>query len=119
MAASSNTTWLKGFSGNPAGAAYDELGEVDLVVKVGRELVLHPLGGEDAVPMTRWEALTRTLWTRAVIDGDMTALKLLFEFLPREDTRNETMGAISADDLAVAEALLRADQAELDVNERD
>ena len=58
--------------------------------------------------MTRREALARTLWTRGVIDGDMTAIKLLVELLEGKGAADEVGQAlIHADDMASAEALLR------------
>lgn len=108
MAASSNTTWLKGFSGNPAGEARGDASLGELVRLVGGEWVTYPVGGDDALPMMRREALARTLWTRGVIDGDMTAIKLLVELLEGKGAADEAgQPLIHADDMALAEALVR------------
>lgn len=115
MAASSNTTWLKGFSGNPVGEARDGGGSepggslAELVRNIGSEAVAYPPGGDDALQMLRREALVRTLWTRAVIDGDMTAIKLLVELLEGKGAEANAGGVtLNADDLARAEAALTA-----------
>lgn len=115
MAASSNTTWLKGFSGKPAGEVGGEDASsaggslAELVAEVGAEWVSYPPGGDDAVMMLRREALVRTVWTRAVIDGDMTAIKLVVELLEGKLAGAEAGGIrFNADGLAAAEALLKA-----------
>ena len=109
MAASSNTTWSKGFSGNPAGEARGDLPLGELVRAIGGEWVVYPPGGDDALLMTRREALVRTLWTRAVIDGDMTAIKLLVELLEGKGAADEAGGVLlNADEMAAAEAVLKA-----------
>jgi hypothetical protein len=115
VAASSNTTWLKGFSGKPAGETGGDGGGsagsslAELVAEVGGEWVTYPPGGDDAVLMLRREALARTAWTRAVIDGDMTAIKLVVELLEGKLAGAEAGGIrFNADDLAAAEALLGA-----------
>jgi hypothetical protein len=108
VAASSNTTWLKGFSGNPDGVAREDGTFVSLVGAIGTERVAHPLGGDDAVEMTRCEALARVLWTRAVADGDMTAIKLLVELLECKG------GEATADRLLNADMLAEAGKALLD-----
>jgi hypothetical protein len=108
MAASSNTTWSKGFSGNPAGEARGGGSLAVLVAEIGTERLVYPVGGEDGLEMLRIEALARTLWTRAVIDGDMTAIKLLVELLERAGSGDGEGGPVlSADDLAAAEAVLK------------
>jgi hypothetical protein len=108
MAGSSNTTWSKGFSCNPDGEARGDVPLSELVRVIGGEWVVYPPGGDDALSMTRREALVRTLWTRGVIDGDMTAMKLLVELLEGKGAADEAGQAlIHADDMALAEALLR------------
>ena len=70
--------------------------------------MLYPPGGDDALLMTRREALMRTLYTRAVIDGDMTAIKVLVDLLEGKGAADEVGQAlIHADDMALAEALVR------------
>jgi hypothetical protein len=109
MASSNNTIWAQDFSANPAGEAQAELPLAELVGVIGRERVAYPPGGDAAVPMTRCEALARTLWTRGVLDGDMTAIKLLVELLAGKSPADETgRTLIHADDMALAEALVRA-----------
>lgn len=117
MAASSNTTWSKGFSGNPAGEARSDAPLGDLVAVIGSEWVAYPVGGDDALAMTRREALARTLWTRGVIDGDMTAIKLLVELLEGKGPAGggeagDGAGVFNADTLAAAEAALKTWRAE-------
>jgi hypothetical protein len=107
MAGSSNTTWLKGFSGNPDGQARGDVSLAELVRLIGGEWVVYPPGGDDAVLMMRREALVRSLYTRAVIDGDMTAIKLLVELLEGKSAADEEGMRLNSDDLAAAEALLR------------
>jgi hypothetical protein len=108
MAASSNTTWAKGFSGNPDGDARGDLPLAELVRAIGGEWLVYPQGGDDALSMTRREALVRTLYTRGVIDGDMTAIRLLVELLEGKAAADDASHAlIHADDMASAEALLR------------
>lgn len=107
MAASSNTTWLKGFSGNPDGEARGDVSLAELVRLIGGEWVVYPPGGEDAVRMLRREAMVRSLYTRAVIDGDMTATKLLVELLEGKASGDGACVVLTADEMAAAEALLR------------
>ena len=110
MAASSNTTWSKGFSGNPDGEARGDVSLAELIGAIGGEWVVYPTGGDDALSMTRREALARTLWTRGVIDGDMTAIKLLVELLEGKGAEAGAGGdaLLNADQLAAAEAALKA-----------
>jgi hypothetical protein len=114
MAASSNTTWSKGFSGNPAAEARGDASLAELIGAIGAEWVTYPTGGDDALSMTRREALARTLWTRGVIDGDMTAIKLLVELLAGkggdagDDQASDGSPLLNADRLAAAEAAVRA-----------
>ena len=76
-------------------------------------MVTYPPGSEDAVLMTRREALVRTPVTRGVIDGDMTAIKLLVELLEgKAGAAGEGGAALNADQLAAAEAALMAWAAE-------
>jgi len=108
MASSNNTIWAQDFSANPAGEAQAELPLAELVGAIGRERVAYPAGGDAAVPMTRCEILARTLWTRGVLDGDMTAIKLLVELLAgRVGADVDPQALIHADDMALAEALVR------------
>lgn len=115
MAASSNTTWSKGFSANPAGEPRGEASLAGLIAQIGGERVIYPVGGEDALEMLRLEALARTLWTRGVIDGDMTAIKLLVELLEGKGAADEAGAGVTltADDLAAAEAAVKAWAAQL------
>jgi hypothetical protein len=122
VASSSNTTWAKGFSGNPngqdAGGAGEEKSFAELVSGIGGERVAYPVGGEDALAMLRREALARTLWTRAVIDGDMTAIKLLVELLEGKGAGNEGgVPQLNADQWAAAERAFKAWMAEHGVAE--
>jgi hypothetical protein len=112
MASSSNTTWSKGFSGNPDGEARGDAPLGKLVNEIGSEWVTHPAGGDDALRMTRREALARALWTRAVIDGDMTAMKLLVEMLEGKGAGSGEAVQFNADHFAAAEAALRAWEAD-------
>ncbi len=108
MASSNNTIWAQDFSANPEGQAQAELPLAELVGAIGRERVVYPPGGDNALAMTRSEVLARTLWTRGVLDGDLTAIKLLVELLAGRGPADETgRTLIHADDMALAEALVR------------
>lgn len=108
MASANNTIWAQDFSANPNGTVLGEEPLAELVGAIGRERVTYPPGSNAALAMTRSEALARTLWTRGVLDGDLTAIKLLVELLAGRGPADETgRTLIHADDMALAEALVR------------
>jgi hypothetical protein len=108
MATSSNTTWMKGFSESPTGKAWEDLVATELLRQISEERILFPPGSDDAVLMTRIEALVRVLWTRAVIDADLTSIKLLIDVLDKKGPVGDAARVLfSADEMALAEALLR------------
>jgi hypothetical protein len=114
MPTSSSTTWLPGFSENPDGEVLYAKRLVALLDLIGDELVAPPdrLGDPDAPRMTRRELWARVIWTRALVDADGTAIKLLIEHLdgkPGDGAAAPAGGPVfTADDMALAEVLLRA-----------
>lgn len=112
MATSSTTTWAAGFSENPAGEALTAKFIIEMLDLIGDEKVRPPAAG-DAEPrlITRRELLARVLWTRAILDADGAATKLIIEYLdgkPGDTASAPGEGpAFNADDMALAEALLR------------
>jgi hypothetical protein len=114
MATSSTTAWAKGFSDNPNGKTLRAKSIIEMLDRIGDEKVRAPgVGPEDpgALLITRRELLARVLWTRAILDADNASTKLIIEYL--DGKPGETEGApgeapaFHADDLALAEALLR------------
>ena len=114
MATSSTTAWAKGFSDNPAGKTLRAKSIIEMLDRIGDEKVRAPgiLADEpDALLITRRELLARVLWTRAILDADNASTKLIIEYL--DGKPGETEGApgeapaFHADDMALAEALLR------------
>jgi hypothetical protein len=112
------TTWAHGLSANPKGRSRRGRTLADLLRAVGEERVPFPprLPGEDGSPdgdggdpdhgrlMQRREALARVLWTRALCDGDLVAIRLLLEHLGAGG--GEVRVLFTADDAARAETLL-------------
>lgn len=85
--------------------------------RIGDELVAPPGSqaegaGGSGRPMSRRELLARVLWTRAILDADGAATRLIIEYLDGKPgaaeaepgSRTETC----ADDFALAERLLKA-----------
>ena len=120
MATSNTNVWVNGFSGNPAGEALRAKSIIEMLDLVGDELVgAPPTGTSPGIPvdvpnallMTRREILARVLWTRATLDADNAAAKLIIEYLDGKPGEAEAAPAeapaLTADDLALAEALLR------------
>ncbi len=125
MAMSSTTVWTRGFSENPAGAPLRLKSIIEMLDHIGDEWVTlpggapagdagtgNPAGGVDqGRAMTRRELLARVLWTRAIMDADGAATRLIIEYLDgKPDEWGETTGEaprFCADDYALAEALLR------------
>jgi hypothetical protein len=114
MATSSTTAWAKGFSDHPAGKRLRAKSIIEMLDRIGDEKVRAPGIPADepgALLITRRELLARVLWTRAILDADNASTKLIIEYLDgkpgeTEDAAGETP-AFHADDLALAEALLR------------
>jgi len=114
MATSSTTVWAAGFSGNPAGEPLNAKSIIEMLDRIGDELVAPPGGqaGDPAAPLiTRRELLARVLWTRAILDADGAATKLIIEYLDGKPGDAEAAPgdapALNADDMALAETLLR------------
>jgi len=114
MATSSTTAWAKGFSDNPAGKTLRAKSIIEMLDRIGDEKVRAPgVQAEEpgALLITRRELLARVLWTRAILDADNASTKLIIEYL--DGKPGETEGApgeapaFHADDMALAEALLR------------
>ncbi len=134
MAASSSSSWVKGFSGSPdewepldewVDLGVDARGEAsgreatlaEVLRMIGDETLAYPLDDPNAPVMSRRELLGRVLWTRAIVDGDMTAIKVLLECLGKSDGGDDGMGPyrvdITADVLAEAERRLKAWEMEM------
>jgi len=115
MATSSTTAWAKGFSDNPAGKTLRAKSIIEMLDRIGDEKVRAPgpsaPDDPDALLITRRELLARVLWTRAILDADNASTKLIIEYLdgkPGEtDAAPGAAPAFHADDMALAEALLR------------
>lgn len=112
------TTWVKGWSGSPARRAQRATSFAHLLRAVGRECIPFPIGQpEEEVVMARREALARVLWTRALSDGNLVAIRLLLDHLAGarsgETEKAEAALRFTADDAARAEALLQRWAAEL------
>ena len=112
MATSSPTVWTAGFSENPAGEALSAKSIIEMLDRIGDELVAPPGGpAGDSPRITRRELLARVLWTRAIQDADGAAIKLIIEYL--DGKPGDTVAAageapeFNADDMALAEKLLR------------
>ena len=115
MATASTTVWAKGFSDNPAGEALNARSIIEMLDLIGDEGVRAPgpsaADEPDAPLITRRELLARVLWTRAILDADNAAAKLIIEYLDGKPGEAEAAPgeapAFTADDMALAEALLR------------
>ena len=114
MATSNTTTWAAGFSDNPAGEALSAKSIIEMLDRIGDELVAPPGGqaGDPAAPLiTRRELLARVLWTRAILDADGAATKLIIEYLDGKPGDAEAAPGdaptLNADDMALAETLLQ------------
>ena len=114
MATSSTTAWAKGFSDNPAGKTLRAKSIIEMLDRIGDEKVRAPgvpADDPDAPILTRRELLARVLWTRAILDADGAATKLIIEYLDGKPGDAEAAPgeapAFNADDMALAEALLR------------
>jgi len=110
MATSNTTVWTAGFSENPAGEPLSAKSIIELLDRIGDELVRPPNAAEGGA-ITRRELLARVLWTRAILDADGAATKLIIEYL--DGKPGDTVAApgeapeFNADDMALAEILLR------------
>ncbi len=115
MAASTLTTWAPGFSENPAGETISAGSIIEMLARIGDEQVRPPGVPADAPAalLTRRELLARVLWTRAILDADAAATKLIIEYLDGKPGEAQAAPgetpAFCADDLAQAEALLKAE----------
>ncbi len=119
--ATPTTPWAAGFSENPDGQPITARTIIEMLDLVGDELVALPVpaapgvtgdGEGSASPrMTRRELLARVLWTRAILDADGAATRLIIEYLDGKPGDAEAAPgegpAFNADDMALAEALLR------------
>ena len=113
--ATTTTSWSPTFSGSPTGEPLLAKTIIEMLDRIGDELVAPP--GSQAADadgsgrlITRRELLARVLWTRAILDADGTATKLIIEYLdgkPGETAGTGEAPAFTADDMALAEALLR------------
>ena len=118
MATSSTTAWAKGFSENPAGESISAKSIIEMLDLIGDEKVRAPgpsaADGPSAAEgplITRRELLARVLWTRAILDADNASAKLIIEYLDGKPGEAEAAPgeapAFNADDMALAETLLR------------
>ena len=114
MATSSTTAWARGFSDNPAGKTLRAKSIIEMLDRIGDEKVRAPgVQAEEpgALLITRRELLARVLWTRAILDADGAATKLIIEYLDGKPGDAEAAPgeapALNADDMALAETLLR------------
>ncbi len=112
--ATPTTTWTAGFSGNPTGEPILARTIIEMLDRIGDEIVAPPgVQAEGAPPMSRRELLARVLWTRAIQDADGAATKLIIEYLDGKPGETEAAPgegpAFCADDMALAEALLKAE----------
>lgn len=109
MATASTTPWSPGFSDNPAGEPLTAQSIIAMLDRIGDELVLPPGAAADAPRISRRELLARVLWTRATLDADNTAAKLIIEYLDGKpgETGDASGGlpTFTADDYALAETL--------------
>jgi len=109
VAATSNSSWVKGYSGNPIGEASAGRSLAELLAEIGDERLAYPIDDCEAPAMTRRELLCRVLWTRSVVDGDMTAIKVLLEYLEGKPGGPGAEGVeFTADQMAAAQAQLEA-----------
>jgi len=109
VATSSNSSWVKGYSGNPIGEASAGRSLAELLAEIGDERLAYPIDDCEAPAMTRRELLCRVLWTRSVVDGDMTAIKVLLEYLEGKPGGPGAEGPeFTADQMAAAQAKLEA-----------
>jgi hypothetical protein len=118
MPASSSTNWVKGFSENPDGELLHAKSIIEMLDRIGDELVRPPSVGaihesplQESPLMTRREMLWRVIWTRALIDADLAAIKLLLEYVYGKPGEAETTPAdgpvFTADDYVRADMLVR------------
>jgi hypothetical protein len=116
MAAASSTSWVRGFSDRPPDGSVEPeplvaKSIIEMLDRVGDEEVVYPTGEEGGRRMTRRELLARVIWTRAIVDADGTATKLIIEYLDGKPGETQTgedgQTLIRADDWATAEALVR------------
>lgn len=108
----------QGFSENPGGESLNAKSIIEMLDLIGDEKVRPPgvvgrrVGRDAGAPLiTRQELLARVLWTRAIPDADGASTKLIIEYLDgKPDEAEAAPGeapAFNADDMALAEALLR------------
>lgn len=108
--AGNNTVWQTPFTADGRRSARRR-DLAALVTNIGQERAAHPAAAEGP-RLPRLELLARVLWTRAVVDGDMTAIKLLIELL----TASSADGAaveLHLEDFAEAEQRIAATNAAL------
>lgn len=64
--------WKPGQSGNPSGGPKKENSLTHILEQIGSEPV-------DETGMTRKQALARLMWSKALDDGDMPAMKYIYD----------------------------------------
>jgi hypothetical protein len=113
MATSSTTVWAPGFSENPGGEPLSAKSIIEMLDRIGDEMVAPPGSQDGGTPITRRELLARVLWTRAIVDADGAAIKLIIEYLDGKPGDAEAAPgdapALTADDMARAEALMKGE----------
>ena len=67
-----NPNWTKGQSANPAGRPKKEHSLTHILEQIGSEPV-------DETGLTRKQALARLMWSKALDDGDMPAMKYIYD----------------------------------------
>ena len=63
MATSSTTVWAAGFSENPSGKTLSAKSIIEMLDRIGDEMVAPPGGQADGPMITRRELLAHVLWT--------------------------------------------------------
>jgi hypothetical protein len=81
VARSNSSSWLKKFKGSSKSASNVRAAIRDLIVEIGNERVRSPHDDANAPVVTRIQLLRRALLTRAFVEGDPEAIKLVREYL--------------------------------------
>ena len=116
--ARSSTTWVAGKSGNPAGRPRRGRSVRELLERIGKERVwfgneeVGPNGEPvDAVEMTRFEALVRVLWSKAIFEENLAAICAIIERLEGKPVQpvaakvgaGDGVAPFTADEMAAAQ----------------